>query len=151
MHVHTFDSYVANPVAIAIFVIVVWCLTSYLIGLMTGWLALARRFRAQSEPYGDAKSAGPFFYTIYMRYWTHYSSVIRLTAATDVLYASVLFPFRIGHPPLRIPWNEIRFSQGRRFMSTYVELTLGSEEQIPMRIPVRMARNLGILDRCPVA
>ena len=148
---HTFDSYVANPVAIAVFVIAVWCLTSYLIGLMTGWLALARRCRAQSESYGDAKSAGPFFYTIYMRYWTHYSSVIRLTATTDVLYASVLFPFRIGHPTLRIPWNEIRFGQARRFMSTYVVLTLGNEEQIPMRIPVRMARNLGILDRCTVA
>ena len=151
MHGTRIDSLVANPVAIAIFVVVVWCLTSYLIGIMTGWLALARRFRAQSEPYGDAKVVGPFFYTIYMRYWTHYSSVIRLTAATDVLYASVLFPFRIGHPPLRIPWNEIRFGQGRRFMSTYVVLTLGNEEQIPMRIPVRMARNLGILDRWTVA
>jgi hypothetical protein len=147
----TYRSILANPASIAIFVVVVWCLTSYLIGLMTGWLALARRFRAQSEPYGDGKAVGPFFYTIYMRYWTHYSSVIRLTAATDALYASILFPFRIGHPPLRIPWNEIRFGRAQRFMSTYVLLTLGEEEKIPMRISVRMARNLGILDRCPVS
>lgn len=151
MHAHSIDSTVANPFAVMVLVVVIWCLTSYLIGFMTGWVALARRFRAQSEPYGDARAVGPFFYTIYMRYWAHYSSVIRLTAASDVLYASVLFPFRIGHPPLRIPWNEIRFGQARRFMSTYVVLTLGNEEQIPMRISVRMARNLGILDRIPVA
>jgi hypothetical protein len=151
MQAATFNSYLANPIAVIIVVIAVWCGTSYLIAFMTGWLALARRFRAESESYGDAKTAGPFFYTVYMRYWSHYSSVIRLTAAGDALSASVLFPFRIGHPPLRIPWNEIRFGQGRRFMSTYVVLTLGSEEQIPMRISLRMARNLGILDRCPVS
>lgn len=147
MHIRTFDTYLANPIVIIVFVIVVWCLSGYLIGLMAGWLALARRFRVQSEPYGDTKTAGPFFYTVYMRYWTHYSSVIRLTAAPDVLYASVLFLFRIGHPSLRIPWNEIQFSQARRFMRTYIVLTLGNEERIPMRISVRMARNLGILDR----
>jgi hypothetical protein len=61
----------------------------------------------------------------------------------------VLFLLRIGHPPLRIPWDEIRFSRTNFFFRSYVVLTLGNEEKIPMRIPLRMARNLGILDRCP--
>ena len=84
-----------------------------------------------------------------MRYWSHYSSVIRLTAAGDALYASVLLLFRIGHPPLRIPWNEIQFGRAKRVWRNYVVLTLGNQEHIPMRISERMARNLGILDRCP--
>jgi hypothetical protein len=82
-----------------------------------------------------------------MRAWSHYSSVIRITAASDALYASVMFPFRIGHPPLRIPWEEIRFSRTKFFFRTYIVLTLGNQEKIPMRISLRMARNLGILDR----
>ena len=134
---------------IALFVVALWWVSMSLAGLLTGWSALARRFRRESEPYGDGKTAGPFFYTVYMRYWTHYSSVIRLTAAADALYVSVLFPFRAGHPPLRIPWNEIQFARTKRFLRTYIVLTLGNEERIPMRIPQRMASNLGILDRCP--
>jgi hypothetical protein len=102
----TIDSLLNSPpgfVIIALFIVAVWWVSLSLVGLITGWSALARRFRRESEPYGDSKTAGPFFYTVYMRYWTHYSSLIRLTAAADALYLSVLFPFRIGHPPLRIP------------------------------------------------
>jgi hypothetical protein len=149
MNSSTINSYLVTPLGFAILFIALWSISGLLIGFLTGWLALARRFRAQAEPYGDAKTAGPFFYTVYMRFWTHYSSVIRLTAAGDALYLSVLFLFRIGHPPLRIPWNEIRFGRARRLFFPYIVLTLGSEEQILMRIPERMARKLGILDRLP--
>jgi hypothetical protein len=67
----------------------------------------------------------------------------------DALYASVLFPLRIGHPPLRIPWDEIQFARTKFFFRSYIALTLGNQERILMRVPLRMARNLGILDRCP--
>ena len=84
-----------------------------------------------------------------MRFWSHYSNVIRMTAADDALFLSVLFLFRVGHPPLRIPWKEIEISQTRRFFRNYVVLTLGEQQRIPMRISLRMARNLGILERLP--
>lgn len=151
MQSSTIDSYLLTPLGLTLFFAVAWCAIGYLVGFFTGWLSLARRFRAQSEPYGDLKTAGPFFYTIYMRYWAHYSSVIRLTAGGDALYLSVLFILRIGHPPLRIPWNEIRFGRTKRFLFSYILLTLGNEEQVPMRIPERMARKLGILDRMSAA
>jgi hypothetical protein len=129
---------------------VAWmCVIFFLISVLSGWYKLSQRFRAQSEPYGQTRSAGPFFYTVYMRYWGHYSSIIRMTAADDALYLSVLFPFRVGHPPLCIPWKEIQFGRTKFFFRRYVVLTLGEQERIPMRISERMARNLGILDRLP--
>ena len=134
---------------IVIFFIALWCAIGFLVSFISGWSALSRRFKRQSEPYGETKTAGPLLYTVYMRWWGHYSSLIRLTAASDALYASVLFLFRIGHPPLRIPWDEIRFGRTKVFFRPFVVLTLGNEEKIPMRIPLRMAHNLGILDRCP--
>jgi hypothetical protein len=139
-----------SPLGFAIivfFIVAVWWVTLKSVGLLTGWSTLVRRFRKESDPYGDSKTAGPFFYTVYMRYWTHYSSVIRLTAAADALYASVLFPFRIGHPPLRIPWNEIQIGKAKFLWRSYVLLALGNQERIPMRISERMARNLGIADQ----
>jgi hypothetical protein len=119
----------------------------FLNSVISGWYSLSKRFHAQSEPYGDTRIAGPFFYTVYMRYWAHYSCIIRMIAAEDALYLSAHFGFRIGHPPLSIPWREIRLSRTNRFWRRYVVLTLGDQEKIPMRISERMARNLGILER----
>ena len=135
-----------SPLLFIAFFTILWSFVSIVISVMCGWYALIGRFRAQSEPYGQTRTVGPFFYTVYMRLWGHYSSVIRLVAADDALYLSVLFPFRIGHPPLCIPWTEIQFGKASFFWRTYVELTLGQQERIPMRISQRMARNLGILD-----
>jgi hypothetical protein len=134
---------------LSVFVIGFFCFTSYLSSILTGWHKLSRRFAAQSEPYGVTASAGPFFYTIYTRYWSHYSSCVRITSAEDALYFSVFILLRVGHPPLRISWSEIRFGRTRHFGRQYVVLTLGNQEQIPMRISERMAGKLGILERLP--
>ncbi|MGA3032832.1 MAG: hypothetical protein ABSD70_06090 [Terracidiphilus sp.] len=150
MQAGAINAYITSPLGVIIFVIALWCAVCFFISFLTGWFALSRRFRKQSEPYGDVRSAGPFLYTVYMRFWSHYSSVIRLVAAEDALYASVLPPFRIGHPPLRIPWDEIQFSRTKYLWLNLIQLTLGNEEKIPMRISLRMARNLGVLDRFPV-
>jgi hypothetical protein len=144
------DSHLTNYVGIVLFFIVSWCFLCLLISFVTGWYALTQRFRSQSEPLGETRTAGPFFYSIYMRAWSHYGSVIRLTAADDALYLSVLKVFRIGHPSLRVPWDEIKLTRTRRFFIIYIQFTLGNQEKIPMRISQRMARNLGILDRVPV-
>ena len=141
------DSFLGTPLGFAVFLAVLWCSICFLVSFISGWHALSARFRKQSEPYGATKRAGPFFYTVYMRFWSHYSSVIRITAAADGLYLSVLSLYRIGHPPLRVPWEEIQLGRTKRLWRTYIVLTLGNEERIPMRISERMARNLGILDR----
>lgn len=124
-----------------------WCGVLTLVGIFTGWHALAQRFTSNSAPCGEVRTAGPFFYTVYMRYWGHYSSVVRVTAAQDALYLSVFLPFRAGHPPLRIPWSEIQFSRTKRFWQRFVVLTLGMQEQIPFRFSERMAHKLGLLGR----
>ena len=143
------ESNLATLLVIAIFFVALWCIICLLISFFSGWFTLSRRFKKQSEPLGEIRSAGPFFYSVYMRWWSHYGSGIRLIAADDALYASTLFLLRIGHPPLRTPWDEIRFGRTKFFFRSYIVLTLGNEEKIPMRISLRMARNLGILDRVP--
>jgi hypothetical protein len=74
-----------------------------------------------------------------------------MTAAEDALYLSVLFFLRIGHPPLRIPWNEIQLSKTTYFRQPLILLTLGELERIPMRISERMAGKLGILEHIPAS
>lgn len=129
-----------------IFFVSLWCAVCYLIGIFSGWHLLTRRFRAQGEPYGDIRSVGPFFYGVQMRFRANYSSVIRLSTTSGFLFVSIFFLFRVGHPPLSIPWNEITISKETVFWRRYLVLTLGNEERIPMRISERMAQNLGILE-----
>jgi len=137
----------STPYGFGIFFVSLWCLVCFLISFTGGWYSLSRRFSAQTVPYGEKRSAGPLFYSVQMRLRTNYGSVVRLTAASDALYVSILFPFRVGHPPLAIPWNEITLRRTSFLWQRFVVLTLGSAEQIPMRISERMARNLGILER----
>jgi len=128
-----------------------WCLMSVASGSISGWFALSRRFKRRSDPQGFRKTVE--FYDTYLslrlRWWFYYNLWIRLTAASDAFYVSMQFPILIAHPPLRIPWDEIRCSRTKNFAQTWIVLTLGNEEQIPMRISERWARELGILDRLP--
>lgn len=124
-----------------------WCVVVAFIGWLSGWRALTRRFRSDAQPYGDVRTAGPFFHSVYWRLWSHYSNVVRMTASEDGFYLSVLFFFRIGHPPLRIPWDEIEMRWTRFFFFRYLELKLGKEERIPFRMRPRTAKALGLDQR----
>ena len=63
------------------------------------------------------------------------------------LSGSIVFPFRIGHPPLCIPWDEIEANRTKFLWRNYLVLSLGSEERIPMRVSESTAKKLGILER----
>lgn len=128
------------PVYLALF----WCLLSYGISFVSGWHSLSRRFRAQHEPYGPTASARFSIRGVKMRFRTSYDNIIRLTVAEDALYLSVLFVIRIGHPPLCIPWSEIKITRGNFLWMRFVLLTLGEQEKIPLRISERMAAKLGL-------
>jgi hypothetical protein len=145
--VSTFNAWIVPGIFIALAAF--WCLICTLIGLVSGWNALSTRFTALSKPSGEFLQAGPLFHSVYLRFWGHYSSVVRMISAPDALYLSALFPFRPGHPPLCIPWNEITFGRTKFLWQKYVVLTLGNEERIPLRISEGMARKLGLMERVP--
>jgi hypothetical protein len=128
------------PVYLALF----WCLLCYGISFISGWHSLTRRFSAQHEPYGPTASALFSIRGVRMRFRTNYDNIIRLTVAEDALYLSVVFVIRIGHPPLCIPWSEIKISKGKFLWMRFVLLTLGEKEKIPLRISERMAAKLGL-------
>ena len=129
--------------------VVQWPFTFIFISYVSGWHRLSSRFSTQLEPRGQTRSTGPFSYSVQMRF-TNYNFIIRITAAEDALYLSMFILLRIGHPTLRIPWNEIQFSRTKNSWGSYVVLTLGEQERIPMRISERMANKLGILERIPI-
>jgi hypothetical protein len=141
----SFPGYVL--ISFPVVAVVGWILICFLISTISGWHALAEDFSRRSDPLLPTCTAGPFFYTVYMRYWSHYSGIIRITAADDALYLSVFALFRPGHPPLAIPWREVQIATTKFAWQSYVLLSLGNRQQIPMRISERMASNLGLFAR----
>ena len=75
-----------------------------------------------------------------MRRGTNYNNVLTIGADRTGLYLSTVFFFRIGHPPLFIPWTEISLSGRRKILFVeFVEFKLGREEQIPFLIRAKLA------------
>lgn len=119
-----------------IFFAAVWCVTALLTGKMSGWAILGRRFITTFPFPGQVwrwKSAR-------MRWGANYNNSLTIGADPTGLYLSMLFFFRIGHPPLFVPWPEISFRSRRTILFfKFVELSLGREEQIPFLIRAAFA------------
>jgi ATP-dependent Clp protease adaptor protein ClpS len=79
-----------------------------------------------------------------MRWRTHYSNVITTGANQGGLYLSSMFVFRFMHPPLFIPWTEIRVQRTKGWLFENVTFTLDRELAIPMRIRREPAPGLSL-------
>ena len=130
---HLFDSSPFVPLA---FFVLLWCGVGLLIGQLSGWAALSRRFRATSSPLPEAWS----FQSARMRWGTHYGSCLTVGVDSAGLYLATFFLLRLGHPPLLVPWPEVSVRRRWKFLFLrYVELRLGREEQISLQISGRLA------------
>jgi hypothetical protein len=120
----------------------------YLGSILSGWHRLSKRFLTRSKFTGQMMSTRPFI-NVCMKNWADCSGILRIASDDHALYLSVVFLYRIGHPPLCIPWKEIQFSRTKFLWRRYVVLTLGEQERIPMRISERIASKLGLMERLP--
>lgn len=113
-----------------------WCAVLWLIGKLSGWSLLARRFRLTSSFLGERWS----FQSARMRWGANYGSCLTVGADATGLYLAVMVFFRAGHPSLLLPWHEVSVrKRWKMVVFRYVELTLGREEQISLRISGRLA------------
>lgn len=132
----------AEYILIVLGFIALWCLQSYVSAMASGWQILASRFGSPVEYLGETITIRRFPMEVCMRFWMDYTNVVQLASDEESLHLSVFFPFRVGHPPLFIPWHEIHEQRADGFWRSYMVLYLGGTEQIPMRLSVRLANDL---------
>ena len=120
------------PVAFAIGFPVMWVAVSLLLSHMGGWAKLAEHYTDRGEEQGK---------TYYMRSGyvgaVNYKSCLILRVCENGLRLSVLFPFRIGHPPLFIPWDQFHSISEKRvfffpFLDTYVGMPVVANLVLPI-------------------
>jgi hypothetical protein len=132
-----------NPATAAvvfpIFFVTLWCTICFVLSRVSGWALLARRFRADSRFLG--RSWG--WQSARMRWLCNYNHCLTFGSEVSGLYMSIMFLFRLGSPPLLIPWTEVTVWRRRRILLfRFVELRLGSEEQVPLLLRANLADSL---------
>lgn len=136
---HFIDQHPALFAAVfPIYFATLWLLVGKTISYVGGWFALAKVYRIQA-PFSGAKwrmQSGQ------MRWRTHYNNVLTLGANQKGLYLSTMLLFRFMHPPLLVPWSEIRVRRSKGWFFEYVIFTMGHELAIPLRIRAKVAEKL---------
>ena len=128
----------AFAVIFPIYFLCLWCLVAAIVSLVGGWFSLAKVYRTR-VPFDGAKwriQSGQ------MRWLANYNRVLTLGTSPEGLYLASMFLFRFMHPPLLIPWREIRVRRKKGWVFEYVILTLGHELAIPLRIRAKLAAKL---------
>ena len=94
----------------------------------------------QSRPYNIRKKW--LFQTAAMRFMTGYGSCLNVGVTDRGLMLWVFFLFRVGHPPLLIPWEDIRVEKYNSWMMKGIRLNFTRVPNVPLILRVGLARNI---------
>ena len=124
-----------RPEVFLAFLAGVWIVTAFLVGQIGGWAELAQVYRT-TEPFPGRKRT---WQCAAMRWFMSYNNCLTVGADARGLYLSIFPLFRIGHPPLLIPWSELSAERQKRWFGEQIELRCARAEAIPLRINLKLA------------
>ncbi|PKL91794.1 MAG: hypothetical protein CVV21_07140 [Candidatus Goldiibacteriota bacterium HGW-Goldbacteria-1] len=88
--------------------IVFWIVLSYLISLVSGWGTIAKYYR---RPEGMMLTRAKGFLTSLYLNRSSYKKSVYIRVDDLGMHLSVLLFFRFGHPPLFVPWSDIKIEE----------------------------------------
>ena len=116
--------------AIIVGVILYFNLICFIISVWSGWRTLAKRFR---HDYDSRHQIG-LWKSARFRWGCHYNNALKIAANSEGLWLTTI-AIVLQHPPLLIPWSEIRVvKRSTMLWWTFVQLELGVTERIPFTI-----------------
>jgi|SRR5579872_3193790 hypothetical protein len=110
-----------TPIQIAGFVafaVAMWTGVGYLIGIVSGWQELARSYRCARI------------------------NVVEVDVDSQGLYLATFPLFRVGFPPLHIPWQDISVKPGKLFFWNYVEFRFRQAPSVFLQLPADLVRKM---------
>lgn len=99
-----------------------------------GWTKLAEKFPADREPDEATCFRGQFLQIG----WCGYNGCTTIRVSPDGLYLAV-WPIFVAHPPILIPWSELRVFQERRrrwFAAAVVEVGIPTIAKLELPLSV---------------
>jgi hypothetical protein len=127
-----------DPFYIVLFIIFIWLLVTWLISQAGGWAELAHTYRA-SEPFsGETWS----FQSAQMRWLMNYNRALTIGASPAGMYLSIFPLFRVGHPALFIPWQDITIRARKYLWFRIYEFNFREARSVPFRIRESLGKKL---------
>ena len=121
-----------------VYFVTLWLLVGATISFVGGWWSLGKVYRVE-VPFDGAKWRGQ---SGQMRWLANYNNVLTLGVSQQGLYLASMFLFRFMHPPLLVPWSEIKVRRSKGWVFEYVTFTMGHELAIPLRIREKLGAKL---------
>jgi hypothetical protein len=119
-----------------------WCAITYLLALMSGWRRLAAHYAADL-PIGGQR----FRFRTARSGLVRYNHCLTFAATAEGLYLWLLLPFRLGSPPLLVPWADVSATPTREFMVTSIALGFARAPRVRMRIAAALGEQLAAASR----
>ena len=123
---------------IPLYPVVLWLVELALLSYIGGWVTLSKQFRLR----GNFIRVEWNWQRSKMRGMVGYNNSVTVGCNSEGLYLALMPLFAFRHPPLLIPWNEIRISRKQVVFLEYVRLGLGRELNIPLYLRPKLADKL---------
>ena len=127
-----------NPLQFFVGFVCIWIIISALISYLGGWWSLSQYYH--SRPSNIRKKW--LFQTAAMRFMTGYGNCLNVCVTDRGLLLSVFFIFRFGHPPLLIPWEDIRVEKFNSWMMKGIRLNFSKVPNVPLILRKGLAQNI---------
>jgi len=118
--------------------LVLWTLVPIVISYASGWASLASQFRFRDTFSGSRWS----WQSAQMRFMMNYNRCLTVGASEQGLYLAMNPLFRLGHPALFIPWNEVSVKPERILFFEGTRFQLGRETPVPLWVRKKLADRL---------
>src|SRR4029077_127484 len=112
-----------------------WCAIGWMVAQF-GWSTLAAKYRTDRQPPAEIYS----FCSGTINWFANYRGVLKLGFMPEGLYLSVIALFRIGHPPLLIPWSDIKVLPNSGVF--FWKIPIGNPIVATLWLTPRMARKM---------
>jgi hypothetical protein len=109
---------------------------------VSGWRLLAEHYRFNGQFTGTTWHCRAATFRSVTRYWP----TLVIGASTGGLYLAQLWPFStFGHPPLLVPWRDIKFAKRRWFYLGSSALFVGRDRPVRISLSKRIVANLMVI------
>ena len=125
-----FEWHPKTPLEFVIFFVLGWCTVCFVLATIGGWRRLAETYRFE----GTFEGSRWRFTSARMRWGVNYNGCLTIGANERGLYVAVLFLFRLAHPPLFIPWSDVRVTEQRGLVFKYLEFGFLKAPAVPFRV-----------------
>ncbi len=128
MNSENFFDFLGGPIFFFITFPVFWCGIVLLLAYVSGWVSLAQVYHFSGVFQGQQWS----FQSGKMGV-VRYRGALTVGANREGLYLKPMFLFRLGQPPLFIPWHDISIRQGG-FLLKYMEFQFQRAPSVRLKL-----------------